>query len=167
MIVSPVDTKPQSPEQDPRRRLVQVAQERQADEEPTPPPVPPPQPEETPGESSMSTHARRARQRKLSYSDPQPQRENSVVASSTLHSELPRLAIETRPICSNTPRISPSRWGWDRTRTRTNRSGFRSTPTRSHRRSMRAVWESCLQRGSRSRSSSGGNASSPRNRTCR
>ena len=93
MIVSPVDTKLQSPEQDLRRRLVQVAQEEsQADEEPTPTAVPPQQPEEMPGEASTST---RVRQRKLSYSHPQPRRgklalfENSLAATSTLHSQLP------------------------------------------------------------------------------
>ena len=89
-IVSPVDTKPQSPEQDLRRRLVQVAQE-QEEGGPTPAAVPPAlQPEA--GEPSTST---RSRQRKLSYSHPQPRRgklalfENSIAASSTLHSQLP------------------------------------------------------------------------------
>lgn len=91
-IVSPIDTKPQSPEQDLRRRLVQVAQEQQ-EEGPTPAAVPPAlQLEETQGEPSTST---RSRQRKLSYSHPQPRRgklaqfENSIAASSTLHSQLP------------------------------------------------------------------------------
>ena len=92
-IVSPVDAQPPSPAQDLRRRLVQVAQEQQqAEEEPKPAPPPPPQPEEIPGEASTSTHSR---QRKLSYSHPPPRRgklaqfENSLAASSTLHSQLP------------------------------------------------------------------------------
>lgn len=90
-IVSPVDTKPQSPTQDLRRRLVQVAQEVQTEEAPTLTEETP-QLGEIPGEGSTSA---RSRQRKLSYSHPQPRRgklalfENSLAASSTLHSQLP------------------------------------------------------------------------------
>jgi magnesium transporter len=91
-IVSPIDTKPQSPQQDLRRRLVQAAQEvQQAEEVPTLIEEPS-HLGEIPGESSTSA---RSRQRKLSYSHPQPRRgklalfENSLAASSTLHSQLP------------------------------------------------------------------------------
>ena len=91
-IVSPVVTKPQSPEQDLRRRLVQVAQEVQQVEGAPALTEEPPQLGELPGEASTSA---RSRQRKLSYSHPQPRRgklalfENSLAASSTLHSQLP------------------------------------------------------------------------------
>ena len=91
MIASPVDTKPQSTEQDLRRRLVQVAQEAQEAEGATLIEEPP-QLGEIPGEASTSA---RSRQRKLSYSHPPPRRgklalfENSLAASSTLHSQLP------------------------------------------------------------------------------
>jgi hypothetical protein len=67
-IISPVDTKPQSPDQDLRRRLVQVAQEgQQAEEGPTPTAGLPPQLEELLSEASTST---RSRQRKLELQPP-------------------------------------------------------------------------------------------------
>ena len=91
-IFSPVDTKPQSPEQDLRRRLVQVAQEVQQVEGAPALLEDLPQLRETQGEASTSA---RSRQRKLSYSHPQPRRgklalfENTLAASSTLHSQIP------------------------------------------------------------------------------
>jgi magnesium transporter len=96
-IVSPADSKPHSPEQDLRRRLVHVVQEQQGQAEEGQAPAEATvaaaaQSEETAGETSTS---RRSRQRKLSYSHPQPRRgklaqfESSLAASSTLHSQIP------------------------------------------------------------------------------
>ena len=81
-IVSPVDTKPQSPKQDLRRRLGQDVQQVEG--------APAlvgglPHLGGTPGEASMSG---RSRQQKLSSSHPQPRR-GKPAASPTLHSQIP------------------------------------------------------------------------------